>query len=132
MKRKHISLSGAQTHESRIYFRAEIQKYFGSFLVQIKTLKFASEKYWPLHATKNLDAVDNIPAPWWLIFFIQLKDYFFSDPVSSSFTTQNLFDLKNKQSLIKLSYIFWLLTLIQISSKTTHGFSKNPVDIETK
>ena len=28
--------------------RAEIQKYFRSFLVQMKTLKFAFEIYWPL------------------------------------------------------------------------------------
>ena len=33
--------SGTRTHESRIYFRAEIQKYFVSFLVQ--TVEFAFE-----------------------------------------------------------------------------------------
>ena len=33
--------------------RAEIQKYFRSFLVQMKTLKFASEVYWPLKSKYN-------------------------------------------------------------------------------
>ena len=34
-------------------FRAEIRNYFRSFLIQIKTLKFGSEIYWPLLVWQN-------------------------------------------------------------------------------
>ena len=47
-------MSSARTHKSTIYFRAEIQKYFRSFLVQMKTLKFAFEIYWPLPTSWRL------------------------------------------------------------------------------
>ena len=36
-----VSLSGAPTHKSRIYFTAEIQKYFFRYLVQMKFVEFA-------------------------------------------------------------------------------------------
>ena len=47
LKRKNTSLSGARTHESTILeqyiFRAEIEKYFVRFLVQVKTVELAFE-----------------------------------------------------------------------------------------
>ena len=43
IEEKNTSLNGPRTHKSRIYFRAEIQKYFGRFLVQMKTVEFAFE-----------------------------------------------------------------------------------------
>jgi hypothetical protein len=45
------------SHYCLIWFileaRAELQKYFSRFLVQIKTLKFASEINWPLYRTNS-------------------------------------------------------------------------------
>ena len=51
-------MSGSRTHESRIYFRAEIQKYVVRFLVQMKNVEFAFEINWPLavvtwYSTRN-------------------------------------------------------------------------------
>ena len=47
LKRKNISLSGARTHKSTVLeqyiFRAEIEKYFVRFLVQVKTVELAFE-----------------------------------------------------------------------------------------
>ena len=43
IEEKITSLSEARTHESRIYSRVEIQKYFVHFLVQMKTVEFAFE-----------------------------------------------------------------------------------------
>ena len=48
MKLKNTSLSEARTHESIGYFKAEIQKYFVCFLVQMKSLKTPFEIDWPL------------------------------------------------------------------------------------
>ena len=39
LKLKNTSLSEARTHKSIGYFRAEIQKYFVRFLVQVKIAK---------------------------------------------------------------------------------------------
>ena len=43
-KKKNISSSGAQTHE----LRAEIEKFFVRFLVQMKSAKSPFEIHWPL------------------------------------------------------------------------------------
>ena len=48
-RKKNISLSGARTHEIITYFfRAGIEKYFRSFLVQMKTAKSPFKINWPL------------------------------------------------------------------------------------
>ena len=45
-QKKNISLSGARIHESIMYFfRAEIEKYFRWFLVQMKPAKSPFEIY---------------------------------------------------------------------------------------
>ena len=57
LKKKNISLSGARSHESRIYFRAEIQKYFVRILVQVKTVEFAFNIIWPLLRSVTLQGL---------------------------------------------------------------------------
>ena len=61
LKRKHISLDGAQTQESRsiileqYIFRTEIEKHFRSFLVQMKTAKSPFQIWDVLQIVTNQD-----------------------------------------------------------------------------
>ena len=63
-RKKNTSFSGARTHKSTILeqyiFRAEIEKYFRWFLVQMKTVESAFEINWPLKTVpqKTLPSAD--------------------------------------------------------------------------
>ena len=66
-KKKNISSSGAQTHE----LRAEIEKFFVRFLVQMKSAKSPFEINWPLSAIyigRNQNSINSIAwvkvGPW--------------------------------------------------------------------
>ena len=73
---------------ARIYFSAEIQKYFVHFLVQMKTLKFAFEINWPLKEdnyqkyflifiTRPAFSLSSIDYFWKIVFWNQINFGYF-------------------------------------------------------
>ena len=102
MKIKNISLSGARTHKPKIYFRAEIQKNFVCFLVQMKTVKFAFEISWSLYISYLASKED----PFVLLFQQPCKINEISLKNSFTFDRNNMNFLNDRNSLT-LIFLYW-------------------------